>query len=313
MSFSRDFTRLKIGIAVAVQRTIGRILALGKKNTNIKGKILSNYFARKYIPLLPKKFEVKKESNNLKRCSENTIWQFWDNPKGRETPEIVGACLKSVSKQKKNFDQKILNMESIDNYSDLPGFVYDRLKYGRMHFAHFSDLLRLNLLKNHGGVWMDATDYMTAPIPKYITDEDFFVFLTDKRTRFPYSFMQNFFIRAKKGSFLLNAWHDMCLEYWKNEVKDIEYFQHQLMFRALVTKNKTAKELFNKMPHVSEDPNLQFIEEELFMKFDPKKWAEIKKASFLQKLSYKDGRHSIADPEKYPDSYFSKIALSEIK
>lgn len=313
MSFSRSLVRLEVGIAVGIQRSIGRILALGKKNPNIKGKIISNYFGRKYVPLLPKNFKPQLQLNTLKHGSDNTLWQWWGNAKGRKTPEIVKSCFRTASKHKGDLDHKILlEWESIKDYSDLPGFIYDRLKNGQMHIPHFTDLLRLNILKNHGGVWIDPTCYMTAPVPQYILDEDFFVFLTEKRTQFSYSFMQNFFIRAKKGNFLLNAWHDLCIEYWKNEVKDIDYFQHQMMFRAIVTKNKIAKELFNKMPHVSEDETLKFIGPELFMKFDPKEWEKIRKASFIQKLTYKDGRHTIADPRNYPDTYFSKLVSGNI-
>ena len=155
---------------------------------------------------------------------------------------------------------------------------------------------------------MDATNYMTAPVPQYIIDQDFFVFLVGRMTHFPYSFMQNFFIRARAGSFLCAAWHDLCAEYWKNETKDIDYFQHQVMFKALVEKHKKAHELFIKMPHVSEDETLQFVGDAQFQKFDPARWNEIQKTSFFQKLTYKSGRHTIADIADYPDSFFAKLA-----
>jgi hypothetical protein len=180
-----------------------------------------------------------------------------------------------------------------------------------MAFAHFADLLRLNLLKNHGGIWTDATNYMVSPVPDYITCEDFFVFLTDKLTHFPYSFMQNFFIRAKKGSYLNDAWYQMCIEYWRNETKDIDYFQHQLLFKALAARDPRGRDLFTKMPHISEDQVIQFVDN-LFSPFDAAKWAQIRAASFLQKVSYKDGRHSIADPAKYPGTFFERLANGEL-
>jgi hypothetical protein len=302
MSLSRSIARLNISLGVAIQRTIGRILAGGKKNTNIKTKLLPMYFARKYLPVVN---APKNQKTSVEKPEK--IWQFWDNAGNRKTPRIVNVCLETVAKNKGKFEQKILDMQTIDEYADLPGFIFDRLKAGQMHFPHFADLLRLNLLKNHGGVWMDATNYMTNEIPDYITDEDFFVFLVGQKTHFPYSFMQNFFIRAKKDSFLCKAWYDMCIEYWKHEVKDIDYFQHQLMFKALIEKHPLGRELFAKMPHVSEDETLQFVGDDQFQKFDKKEWERIKKHSFFQKLTYKDGRHTIANPADYPDSYFAKI------
>jgi hypothetical protein len=176
-----------------------------------------------------------------------------------------------------------------------------------MKYAHFADLVRLDLLKNHGGVWMDATLYMTNHIPEYILKEDFFAFLTDKLTAYPYSFMQNCFIRAKKGAFLCEAWLSMCLEYWKRERSRIDYFQHQLMFKALILNNPAAKELFAKMPHVSEDDTLRLVGDNLFKKFDADEWEGIRRASFFQKTRYKIKRNKMANAADYPDSYFSKL------
>jgi hypothetical protein len=299
--------RLEVSAAVAVQRSIGRIFALGVKRPNIKGKIIANYFGRRYVGLLPHAAPPRTAAE-----SPETIWQFWDNPPGRATPAIVGSCVAAAEKWRGPFLHKMLDMNSAADYSDLPGFVYDHLKNGRMIWAHFADLLRLNLLKNHGGIWTDATNFMTAPVPEYVEKADFFVFLTDRITHFPYSFMQNFFIRAKKGSYLNDTWLALCLEYWKSERKDIDYFQHQLMFKAMAARDGAAKMLFAEMPHVSEDETLQFVATDQFGPFDAAQWNRIRKTSFFQKLTYKSGRHTIADSAGYPGSFFDKICKGEL-
>jgi hypothetical protein len=263
---------------------------------------LTNYFARKYIPRITNITQQLVTTEN-----SETIWQFWDNPTGQKTPEIVKSSLESVRKFKGGFHHKILDNYTMGNYSDLPGYVIDRLKNGQMSYAHFADLLRLNLLKNHGGIWLDATAYMTGFIPQYIVSEDFFVFLTGERTQFPYSFMQNCFIRSKKGSLLCEAWYLMCVEFWKNETQTLDYFQHQLMFKALVFKHGAAKDLFNKMPHKSEDETHQLAGNNLLKKFDAVEWDKIKKTSFFQKTTFK-----IAGTAKHPDTYFSKLCEGDL-
>jgi len=286
-------------ISVLIMRLIGK----GKNKTDFfKEKILVNYFTRKYLPVIensPKK-EITVEI-------PETIWQFWDNPAGKTTPEIVKSAIESVEKFKGNFEHKILDNSTIENYADLPGYVLDRFKKGQIDYTHFSDLLRLNLLKNHGGIWLDATAYMTDFIPQYIVNEDFFVFLTGQRTDFPYSFMQNCFIRAKKGSFLCDAWYQICVEYWKNETKKLDYFQHQLMFKSLILNYSTAKDLFNKMPHKSEDEIQQLVGNNLLRKFDANEWERIKSTSFFQKITYK-----VANGIDYSDTYFSKLSEGKL-
>ena len=320
--FSRFWLRTRVFFAVLAQRTIGRAIALGKKNTNIKGRMIPAFFARKFVPRIR-----GLDTGPVSTATPETIWSFWDGP---QVPEIVGACIDSIERHRGPFERKLLDLKTIDDYSDLPGYVRDKLRGGAMSFAHFSDLLRLNLLLNNGGVWMDATDFMTAPIPKHITDADFFVFLTDKKTYFSYSFMQNCFIRAKRGAWLLRAWHDLCLMYWRDEDKKIvDYFAHQLMFKAMIGADPTAQKLFAEMPHETEDQALQFVGPKLFAPFDAAEWARIKNESFFQKVTYKvwnepslakrisgeywRKRGSTARVADYPGTFFGKIATGEIK
>jgi len=302
MSFSRNFIGFYIKTSVLFIRLAGWLQSgdsekSKNKSDAFKAKILTDYFAQKYLPAV-KDFAQKPITTQ----TPEIIWQFWDNPAGKITPQIVKSCVESVNKFKGDFEHKILDNSTIENYSDLPGYVLDRFKNKQMDYAHFSDLLRLNLLKNHGGVWMDATDYMTDFVSKYIIEQDFFVFLTGKLTHFPYAFMQNCFIRAKKGSFLCEAWYEICVNYWKNETKRFDYFQHQLMFKALILNNPVAKDLFTQMPHRSEDETHQLVGNNLFKKFDIKEWEKIKKASFFQKTTYKT-----ANGIDYSDTYFSKL------
>ncbi len=272
------------------------------KTELLKGEILTKYFAKKYLPNIE-----SIEQKEITVESPETLWQFWSNPIERETPEIVKSCLASAEKFKGNFEHTILNNTTFENYSDLPDFVMEKFRNGHINYAHFADLLRLNLLKNHGGMWLDATGYMTDFVPRQIINEDFFVFLTGEKTGFPYSYMQNCFIRAKKGSALCTMWYELCLEFWKKETKYLDYFQHQLLFKALVSNNSTAKELFIKMPHLSEDGIQGLVGKNLFQKFNIQEWEQIKKASFFQKTSYKKPNNEIAQLADFPNTYFSKI------
>ena len=314
MSYSRKFIGLYMKTTVLIIRLIGwfssgDIKKAKDKSNEYKGKILTNYFAQNYLPIIEnmKQKEITGELKIDNTQTPETIWQFWDNPAGRTTPAIVKASFESVEKFKGNFERKILNNSTIENYSDLPGYVLDKFKNGQMDYAHFSDLLRLNLLRNHGGIWLDATAYMTDLVPEYITNQDFFVFLTGKLTHFPYSFMQTCFIRAKKGSFLCDAWYQMCIEYWKTETKKLEYFQIHLMFKALVEKNPIAKKLFAEMPHRSDDEINQLVGDNLFKKFDKNEWDKIKKMSFFQKTTYR-----VANTAAYADTYFSKLSEGKL-
>jgi hypothetical protein len=107
-------------------------------------------------------------------------------------------------------------------------------------------------------------------------------------------------------------WYQLCVEFWKNETKYLDYFQHQLLFKTLVFNNSTAKGLFNQMPQLSEDGIQQLVCENLFRKFDAAEWESIKKASFFQKTSYKTMHNEIAKVSDFPDSFFSKLCEGKL-
>ena len=104
---------------------------------------------------------------------------------------------------------------------------------------------------------------------------------------YKYSFMQNCFIRARKGAYLLAAWRAMILDYWMHEDKIMDYFMHQLMFKTLVENDARAKKYFAKMPHISQSPTHALWWNYGDKPFDKKIWDKIKSGSFWQKTTYK--------------------------
>ena len=85
-----------------------------------------------------------------------------------DAPYICNMCLKSWKKYNKNhFDIIALDNKNIENYlSNDVLDILNRIKLNKSITAS-SDLLRVNLLANHGGFWIDATIMCTTPILKY--------------------------------------------------------------------------------------------------------------------------------------------------
>lgn len=94
-----------------------------------------------------------------------------------------------------------------------------------------SDILRLKLLANHGGVWADATLFCTAPLenwlPKYFQD-DFFAFESIKPDRW----MTSWFLVGKPESKILQSWLRAMQDYWSNtQFKKTTYWKKQCVRR----------------------------------------------------------------------------------
>lgn len=247
------------------------------------GRILMDYMRKNWlqaaadVPVTPV----------IQNDSEERIFTLWLQGE-EQAPDIVKSCFASI---RKHCTQPlvILDGETVFDWITLPEAIVEKYRAGKIKPAHFADICRVELLHTYGGYWLDSTCYVSAPIPAWITEHDFFVFMAGEKVHGNYSFIQNCFIRARKGSYLLEAWRAMILDYWLHEDRRVDYFQHQVMFRTLVTYNATASKLFGEMAQLDQYPTHLYLYEYKDLPYDEKvllKAAE--EGFFYQKTSYRD-------------------------
>ena len=269
--------------------------------TDYTAHVATEYFKR-YLPAATAVAETPVENND----KNDKIWTIWLQGEAH-APKLVKACFKSVRKHCKQ-ELVILDADTIFDYIDLPQEIIQKYRDGKIGNAHFADICRVELLYRYGGYWLDATGFVTSPIPKWISDEDFFVYLAGKNYNIggsPYSFMQNCFIRARKGAYLLAAWRAMILDYWMHENHTFDYFMHQLLFRTLVENDKKKKKYFKKMPHVDQDPTHALWWAYQDKPFDKKIFDKLTSESFFQKTTYRGTENPI--PDSFADVMINKM------
>ena len=269
-----------------------------KKRETVLVQAITRYFKR----YLPKQGEIP-EQEIINNDANDKIFSIW--LQGEENaPDLVKACFRSVRNQCKQ-ELIVLDENSVFDYITLPDVIVKKYKEGKIHRAHFADICRVELLYEHGGYWVDSTDFMMTPMPEWIEKQDFFMFLTGTKYGSPYSFAQNCFIRARKGAYLLAAWRKMILNYWMKENREFDYFMHQLLFKTLVTYDERAKKYFEIMPHVSQDPTHVLWAEYRDRKFDQKEFDKMAKDACFQKLTYRGSDKRV--PGSFADVMINKI------
>lgn len=91
------------------------------------------------------------------------IWICWFQGE-EEAPEIVKKCINSVRKHASGDEVIILTEENITDFVTIPNIVLEKYRDGQISKTHFSDIVRLNLLAQQGGLWVDATVFMTRDL-----------------------------------------------------------------------------------------------------------------------------------------------------
>lgn len=248
---------------------------------------------------LKKKYSKYVGKTNFKQYpgdESEKVWVCWFQ--GIENaPEIVQNCVKSLKYHIKDREIVFLNKENIKDYVNLPDYIYEKWEKGIISYAHFSDILRIELLIEHGGIWLDATTYLTAPLPDYITDSDFFVYhdgLFDKET----VNMGSWLIRSKANNILLNETQNLLLKYWKNEDYLCHYFLFHMFFRTVTD---IYEHEWQKMPYYNQMDN-HILAIDFCKKFDKKRFEQIKNITPVHKLTHKVDNSKVAE-----NSYLSKL------
>ena len=180
----------------------------------------------------------KKELAN----SEKIIWQYWGQGYSKEDiPEVVQRCFDSVDKFSNGYTVIRLCDETLSEYIDLPEDVLSKYRTGVVGATHFTDLIRIALLTAYGGVWLDATILLTAPLDDMLTSDDFFLYQRDwgqedkklwRRTyAYYFSWHKDFKVRmlssviySKRGAVVMSDLFQLMLHYWRMKNEIIDYF-----------------------------------------------------------------------------------------
>ena len=157
--------------------------------------------------------DIEIEKYNLKDMS-NTIWFCWFQ--GIENaPSLVINCLNSIKYHCGDKNIVIINKDNYKKYTHLPSYIIEKWEKGIITNTAFSDLVRINILLCHGGLWIDSTTYLTDQLPKYIFSNDLFVYRNGQFDMDDIN-MASWLIFSKPNNFLLAKTQALLFKYWKD-------------------------------------------------------------------------------------------------
>ena len=241
-----------------------------------------SYLYKKYNNLI-QSLPLYKEDDS----KEDIIWwcrlQWYEN-----APKLNKSCLASVRKFVKNKKIVVITYENLDEYVKFPKYIYDKHDKGVMPHAHFSDLVRLELLINYWGTWIDSSVLLTW-YEKTFFDSDFFVFNNFHRGDESIA-LSNWFITSNKNNPILKTTRDLLFEYWKRNNYLVNYYIFHMFFTMAT---KKYSEVWDKVPKYSNLPP-HIMQYEFLEKYDEERFEELKKISSVHKLSQKVDRRKLS-------------------
>lgn len=224
-------------------------------------------------------------------------WQGIEN-----APDIVKQCYRSVIEHLSDWKVNVITKDNFNNYITFPDYIINKWNNGVISNTHVSDLLRLELLTKHGGLWLDATILVTSgSIPSSIINSDLFFYQTLKPGAdghaIPFS---NWLIYSKPSQPILIMTLRMLYRFWKTNDKIIDYY---LFHYYLTIACREFPDMYDRIPKYSnEPPHILLLS--LFNTFDRSYWNDLKTMTCFHKLSYK---FDTSDINEKDNTYYSHI------
>jgi hypothetical protein len=128
-----------------------------------KHKVIKQYLKKRYRKII-NSFEGRTYTVDPSLEGNYPIWFLWWQ--GEENmPPIIKICYQTL---KCNSNGHNVNLVTKDNYRNLvtiPDYIIEKVEKKIFSLTLFSDILRICLLYEHGGLWLDSTVLLTKPLP----------------------------------------------------------------------------------------------------------------------------------------------------
>lgn len=124
--------------------------SIKKKNTDIL-----SYLKKEYSGLLERYASASNPRVNVEAGSE-PIWVFWLQGK-KQMPQLIQMCLQSKETHSGGHPVILLDDTNIREYVSFPEEVWKKAEAGTLKVQHLADMIRVQLIRKYGGLWLDAS------------------------------------------------------------------------------------------------------------------------------------------------------------
>ena len=259
--------------------------------TSFYKKRVSKYVEKDFADLLEK---YKKRNENVPKAAfekKTHVWVLWWQGLDR-APDVVEECIQS---QRRNLDPNqyeyhLLTQENVGNFVSLSDNIRKKYDSGNITLTHLSDIIRANLLANYGGIWMDATIYMSEPFPDAVRISPFYsnkknLDSMNQRKMISAGRWTSYFMKAERGNELLQFMCDAFELYWEKHNALIDYWLIDYTIYAAYKNIPAIKREIDLVPYNNQNIfNIFIFRNELYNK---DKFNLLTNNTILHKQSYK--------------------------
>jgi glycosyltransferase involved in cell wall biosynthesis len=253
---------------------------------------IKKYLTDNYKNIIGKYQNITDDYEANMNIDESPVWICWWD--GEEAmPDIVNACFKSVCNNAGIHPVKLITKYNYLEFTTIPDYIIDKVDKNIISITHLADILRMCLLYEHGGLWIDSTVFVSAEFKPYLFEQDFFTVRNSSAISFDISEYKwtSFCIGGKKRNLFFAFMRDMFYEYWKKEEKLIHYFLLDYCISIAYDEIPLFRNMIEKIPY--SNPQIYNIVQNFYNEFDRTVYEQICLDTDFHKLTWKQKFSSI--------------------
>lgn len=142
------------------------------------------------------------------------VWTYWDS---EQLPYVVEKCIENWRKVLPDYTIVLLNKNNLRQHVSIPDEIVNHPNFNDFP-ARFADLVRIYVLAEHGGVWMDASIMLNEHFDSWMFNgtADFYGYHIEIHNGWPV--IENWFFACTK--------HNDFVRLWKEEFLQLKNFDH---------------------------------------------------------------------------------------
>lgn len=280
----------KISEFLSIKNTFGYPFAF--KSYLLRVKSFASYeqfvfeFLEEEFSNLIQKYEEIPDAT-MPNSESSNIWTLWWQGL-EQAPEIVKVCLKSQQENmvSKGFQYTVITKDNWKQFIDLPKHIIDKVDSEKITLTHFSDIIRAELLKRYGGIWIDATVFCNKKLDLEPVTELYTAKYSSTPKSLTLSRWAGFLIGDKQGSKLFSFMSEAFSQYWEKYNSLVAYLLIDYIIAIACKHFPEIRKQYEQIP--INQTGLWEMLREMNKPYDKDIWNQAVQTADFWKLSYKD-------------------------
>jgi Capsular polysaccharide synthesis protein len=205
---------------------------------------------KEYIFNILDALNIAPEDESVSAQADKVVWVCWFQGI-EQAPALVKRCIESIENNVGDAKVIVLNDDNIKDYITLPDYIIEKYQKGMISKAHYSDIVRCSLLSKYGGIWMDATVYLTKAVPEHLFHYGFSSLRFNGGNSYEaisQGYWTAYFLASKKNDPFIGMVNNIFYQYWQKHDSLVEYFLIDYALLYCIEKHNTFKEKVEKQP-----------------------------------------------------------------